>query len=134
MRRHIARRGLRIARIPDWVRALNNALAMLKPGGKLGIVDFYVSSQDQANGRAQHNALMRWFWVQWFALEQLHLSDGHLSALFTLTDRPQLHEGVSSLPNMPLLKAPFYVFTGVKPDDSRTTAMCELWKKSAHKK
>jgi S-adenosylmethionine-diacylgycerolhomoserine-N-methlytransferase len=26
--------------IPDWVRALSNALSVLKPGGKLGIVGF----------------------------------------------------------------------------------------------
>ena len=30
--------------IPDWQRAIENAIAMLKPGGKLGVVDFYVSA------------------------------------------------------------------------------------------
>ena len=31
--------------IPDWVRALEQAWALLKPGGTIGIVDFYVASQ-----------------------------------------------------------------------------------------
>lgn len=29
--------------IPDWFAAIDNAIAMLKPGGVIGIVDFYVS-------------------------------------------------------------------------------------------
>ena len=28
--------------IPDWFSAIENALAMLKPGGHIGVVDFYV--------------------------------------------------------------------------------------------
>ena len=29
--------------IPDWFRAVDNALSMLRPGGRLAVVDFYVS-------------------------------------------------------------------------------------------
>src|SRR6476661_9265808 len=29
--------------IPDWFAAIENALAMLKPGGVIGVVDFYVA-------------------------------------------------------------------------------------------
>jgi S-adenosylmethionine-diacylgycerolhomoserine-N-methlytransferase len=122
-----------LTRIADWVRALNNALAILRPGGRLGVVDFYVSGGEQASHRVQHGALTRWFWTQWFGLEQLHVSDKHLAALFAITEHARLHEGVCSLPNLPLLKAPYYVFTGVKPELPRSNAMCELWKKSANK-
>jgi SAM-dependent methyltransferase len=36
--------------IPNWEGALGNALAMLKPGGRLGVVDFYVSQPVPAPG------------------------------------------------------------------------------------
>ncbi|HTD89116.1 MAG TPA: methyltransferase domain-containing protein [Burkholderiales bacterium] len=117
--------------IPDWVRALNNALAMLKPGGKLGIVDFYVTSADQDCARAQHSAFTRWFWTQWFHHDQVHLSENHLSALCTLTDRVHLHEGQGALPYVPLLRAPYYVFVGTKPARPRSELITDLWKKSA---
>lgn len=117
--------------IPDWVRALNNALAMLKPGGKLGIVDFYVAGTDQQWARARHGALSRWFWTQWFRHDQVHLSEQHLSALCLLTNRMHLLEGHGLLPHVPLLKAPYYVYVGTKPVRPRAELITDLWKKSA---
>ncbi len=117
--------------IPDWVRALNNALGMLKPGGKLGIVDFYVAGADQEWARAQHSALTRWFWTHWFRHEQIHLSPRHISALCALTDDPRLHESAGAMPYLPLLRAPYYVFVGLKPVRSRPELITDLWKKSA---
>jgi S-adenosylmethionine-diacylgycerolhomoserine-N-methlytransferase len=117
--------------IPDWVRALNNALAMLKPGGKLGIVDFYVAGENQDWARARHGALSRWFWTQWFRHDQMHVTEEHLSALRTLTDCVHLHEGQGSLPYLPLLRAPYYVYVGIKPARPRSDLITDLWKKSA---
>lgn len=117
--------------IPDWVRALNNALALLKPGGKLGIVDFYVARPDQQWTRAQHNVLTQRFWTHWFRHDQVHLSPQHISALCTLTDRLHLHEGSGSLPYVPLLRAPYFVYVGVKPARLRRELITDLWKKSA---
>ena len=117
--------------IPDWVRALNNALAMLKPGGRLGVVDFYVADAEQTHARAQHGALKRWFWTHWFAHDHVRLSPRHISALCTLTDRLHLYEGAGALPYLPLLRAPHYVFVGMKPARSRSELVTDLWKKSA---
>jgi S-adenosylmethionine-diacylgycerolhomoserine-N-methlytransferase len=117
--------------IPDWVRALNNALALLKPGGKLGIVDFYVAAPDQDWTHAQHGALTRWFWTHWLGHEQIHLSPRHISALCTLTDQPHLQEDTVALPYMPLLRAPYFVFVGVKPARPRRELITDLWKMSA---
>lgn len=117
--------------IPDWVRALNNALAMLKPGGKLGIVDFYVSSSDEGWTRADHGAFTRWFWTRWFRHDQVYLSPQHLAAVGTLTDTLYLHEAWGSLPYVPLLKAPYYVFVGAKPTRPRSELVTNLWKQSA---
>jgi S-adenosylmethionine-diacylgycerolhomoserine-N-methlytransferase len=117
--------------IPDWVRALNNALAMLKPGGKLGVVDFYVAGENQDWASARHGAFTRWFWTQWFRHDQVCVTEEHLAALRTLTERAHLHEGQGSLPYVPLLKAPYYVFAGTKPARARSDLITDLWKKSA---
>jgi S-adenosylmethionine-diacylgycerolhomoserine-N-methlytransferase len=117
--------------IPDWVRALNNALGLLKPGGKLGIVDFYVAQADQDWTRAQHTALTRWFWTHWFRHDQVQLSARHIPALCTLTDTLHLREDAGPLPYVPLLRAPYYVFVGTKPARPRSELITDLWKKSA---
>jgi S-adenosylmethionine-diacylgycerolhomoserine-N-methlytransferase len=117
--------------IPDWVRALNNALGMLKPGGKLGIVDFYVAGAEQDLTRAQHSAFTRWFWTHWFRHDQVHLSPRHIPALCTLTDTLHLQEGTGPLPYVPLVQAPYFVFVGTKPARPRSELITDLWKKSA---
>ncbi|WP_197711004.1 hypothetical protein [Chromatium okenii] len=51
-----------------------NALALLKPGGKLGVVDFYVSEAQPAAGLvAPRAALTRWWWPRWFGHDGVHL-------------------------------------------------------------
>ncbi len=117
--------------IPDWVRALNNALALLKPGGKLGVVDFYVTGDEAGPHRVRQGALTRWFWTQWFAHDQVRLSADHLPALHTLTDKVHLYETRGALPYVPLLRAPHYVFVGIKPQRPRAQLIVDLWKKSA---
>src|SRR5690606_43869 len=53
--------------IPDWFAAIENAWAMLKPGGLIGVVDFYVSRKHPAEGLTRHGWLTRTFWPAWFA-------------------------------------------------------------------
>ena len=48
--------------IPDWFRAVDNAWAMLRPGGVIGVVDFYVSRRHPAPGRARHGWTPRTLW------------------------------------------------------------------------
>ncbi len=43
--------------IPDWYAAIDNALAMLWPGGTIGVTDFFVARKFPAEGRARHG----WF-------------------------------------------------------------------------
>ena len=37
--------------IPDWFAAIDNALAMLRPGGTIGVTDFFVARKYPAEGR-----------------------------------------------------------------------------------
>jgi S-adenosylmethionine-diacylgycerolhomoserine-N-methlytransferase len=104
-----------ITMIPDWYRAIGNAMAMLKPGGILGVVDFYVSSALPQPGTSRHGWFTRAFWPAWFRHDGVNLSSDHLHSLQTRLETLHLTENRAALPYVPLLKAPYYVFVGRKP-------------------
>lgn len=101
--------------VEDWRAVIANALEMLRPGGTLGVVDFYVSGAQPMANRVHHRAWERGFWRRWFAHDGVRLDPGHL---MTLTDAlPDFHlmERRGRVPYLPGLSAPYYVFTGRKP-------------------
>ena len=102
--------------IPDWRAAIANAIAMLKPGGVLGVVDFYVSagSQDAANG-VRHGALTRRFWPAWFAHDGVRLNAEHLPTLRRLLPSHAVVEARAPVPYLPHGRVPYYRFVGQKP-------------------
>jgi S-adenosylmethionine-diacylgycerolhomoserine-N-methlytransferase len=101
--------------IDDWRSALANAIAMLKPGGTLGVVDFYVSAARPRPGFVRHAAWQRWLWRRWFDHDGVRLSPLHLEALTdALPDHLRL-ERQGPLPYLPGLSVPYYVFVGRKP-------------------
>ena len=57
--------------IPDWFAALAQAWRLLKPGGWIGVVDFYVSRKHAATSLVQHGWLTRTFWPTWFAMDNV---------------------------------------------------------------
>jgi S-adenosylmethionine-diacylgycerolhomoserine-N-methlytransferase len=101
--------------IPDWHRALDNALAMLGPGGQLGVVDFYVSEPEPAPGLARHGPIARWFWPRWFGHDGVHPDPAHLTALRRRLPQHRLLEALAPVPYLPGLRAPYYVFVGTAP-------------------
>lgn len=106
-----------LSMIPDWRRAIDNAVAMLKPGGILGAVDFYVSDARPQPGRTHHGWLARELWARWFRHDGVMLSPAPLAWLQERTDTVHLDERSGRIPYMAGLKAPYYVFVGRKPDD-----------------
>ncbi len=102
--------------IPDWHAALANAVTMLKPGGVLGVVDFYVSPPHAAAGRARHGPLTRWFWPAWFRHDGVRLDAGHLPALRRLLPLHEVVEARTPVPYLPLARVPYYRFIGRKTD------------------
>jgi S-adenosylmethionine-diacylgycerolhomoserine-N-methlytransferase len=98
--------------IPDWEGALRNAVSMLKPGGALGVVDFYVSDPDPAPGLDRHGALTRWFWPRWFAHDGVRPNPAHLRTLRALLPDHALSEHRAPVPYLPGLRVPYYVFVG----------------------
>lgn len=100
--------------IPDWFRALEQAFHLLRPGGIIGIVDFYVSRKWPAEGLRRHSAFRRWFWPTWFGFDNVFPSPDHLPWLLSHFDTLRLEERLGSVPYMLWLKAPYYIFLGRK--------------------
>jgi S-adenosylmethionine-diacylgycerolhomoserine-N-methlytransferase len=107
--------------IPDWEGALRNALAMLRPGGRLGVVDFYVSGAAPEPGLVRHGALTRWFWPRWFGHDGVHPDPAHLATLRGLLPDHVLTEHRAPVPYLPGLRVPYYCFVGVATPDKATS-------------
>jgi len=103
-----------LSMMPDWRAVLVNAWAMLAPGGRLGVVDFYLPD----NGGRLSNR----FWRRWFAHDGVHLSERHLRTLQALCIKPLVEERRAPVPYLPGLRAPYYLFVGGKPKFACTEA------------
>jgi S-adenosylmethionine-diacylgycerolhomoserine-N-methlytransferase len=117
--------------IPDWVRRLNNALAMLRPGGKIGIVDYCIANGGHGRMVASPSAIRNWLSSRCLRHDRAFLSSSYLDALNLLTEPEYLHEDSVSLPYLPLLKVPYFVFVGIKPVRPRLELVADLWKRSS---
>ena len=100
--------------IPDWFRAINQAMKILKPGGTIGVVDFYVSRKHPEPDRRRHWSLTQWFWPTWFRHDNVFLSPDHLPYLSQHFDPASIHESSGGIPWVPLLRVPYYRFVGTK--------------------
>lgn len=100
--------------IPDWFAVVENAAAMLKPGGMIGVVDFYVSRKYPAEGATRHSWTTRTFWPAWFGVDNVFPSPDHLPFLRRRFEPLSLTESRAKIPYLPLVRAPYYTFIGRK--------------------
>jgi S-adenosylmethionine-diacylgycerolhomoserine-N-methlytransferase len=100
--------------IPDWFRAVDHARSILKPGGLIGVADFYVSRKWPPPGGAKHSRFRRSFWPLWFGWDNVFLSPDHLPYLQRHFQTVRLEERLGKMPYMLWLKAPYYIFVGRK--------------------
>ena len=101
--------------IPDWFAAIENALAMLKPGGLIGVVDFYVSRKYPSDGLRRHRWFTRSFWPGWFANDNVFPSAEHVPFLHRHFEPVYFEEHQSKVPYIPFIRVPYYTFVGRKP-------------------
>src|SRR5262249_27103886 len=84
--------------IPDWFQAIEHAHSLLKPGGMIGVADFYISRKWPAAGRKKHAAWQRFLWPTWFGYDNVFLSSEHLPYLHNRFEPVQVHEGLGKVP------------------------------------
>jgi len=100
--------------IPDWFAAIENALRMLRPGGRIAVVDFYVSRKYPAEGRRRHWWSTRHFWPVWFSSDNVFPSPDHVPYLHHHFEVEHFSEHLANVPYMPLTRVPYYLFVGRK--------------------
>ena len=100
--------------IPDWFLAIDNAVAMLQPGGVVGVVDFHVSRARPMPGGRRHSVFTRHFWPLWFAHDGVNVSSEHVPYLRSRLTTVHFEEGMTRVPWMPGFHVPYYVFVGRK--------------------
>ncbi len=106
--------------IPDWFAAIDNALAMLRPGGTIGVTDFYVARKYPAATPStgcpgsRHGWFTRTFWPVWFGSDNVFLSPDHVPYLQRKFHTLRLEEKRAKVPYLPLIKVPYYTFIGRK--------------------
>ncbi|MEM6468988.1 MAG: methyltransferase domain-containing protein [Planctomycetota bacterium] len=104
--------------IPDWFAAIERAKRALKPGGTIAVVDFYISRKWPQEHHRRHGWFRRNFWQAWFALDNVFLSGDHVAMLHRCFKVEFFEERFGKVPYLPLLRAPHYLFAGIKPDHS----------------
>jgi S-adenosylmethionine-diacylgycerolhomoserine-N-methlytransferase len=104
--------------MPDWHRAVDRAYALLKPGGTIGVTDFYVARKWPAPGMRRHSRFQRFFWPLWFSWDNVFLSPDHLPYLQSRFQTVRLEERLGKLPYMLGLKVPYYIFLGRKSNSN----------------
>lgn len=103
--------------MPQWQFVLANACDMLRPGGKLGIVDFHLPGDASRLANA--------FWRRWFAHDGVHLSGAHLPALRAHFVEIFCAERRAPLPYLPGVRVPFYLFVGRRAEAGTNASACE---------
>ncbi len=102
--------------IPDWFAAIDHAYDLLKPGGRIGVVDFYVSRKHPAENHVRHSWAKRSFWPIWFAADNVFPSPEHVPYLHRKFKPLLFEERLTRIPWFPnpFFKMPHYIFIGEK--------------------
>lgn len=103
-----------LSMIPDWWQAIDQAIALLRPGGRLGVVDFHVSRQHPRAGGRRHGAWTRTVWPAWFRRDGVHLREDLLPYLQDHLVETVCEERRGRLPLTPF-RVPHLVFVGRRP-------------------
>lgn len=101
-----------LSMMPDWRAVLGNALGQLKPGGILGIVDFYTLPAAPPAPLRSLSRASRWFWPRWFGHDGVWLRPEVLPTLLALGPSLTLVQSQAGLPYLPFVKAPWFLWIG----------------------
>ena len=100
--------------MPDWFKAIDRAWDNLKPGGRIGAVDFYISRKWPEPGMRRHTRFQRFWWPQSYAWDDVFISRDHLPYLKSKFEPLCVEEHLGRVPYMLGLRSPYYIFIGRK--------------------
>lgn len=103
--------------IPDWFAALENAMRILRPGGTIGIVDFFVSRKWTTENHTKHSWFVRSYWPVHFSTDNVFLSHDHVPYLERKFATERCDEGLLKIPYIPIIRVPYYIYIGKKPEN-----------------
>lgn len=101
--------------IPNWYSAIENAKKLLKKNGRIGVVDFTVHRNPNAQESAKE-VISKGFWQTWFSWDRVYLSSDHLPFLQANFAETISVQSKFSPPYIGLLpiSVPYYWFVGQK--------------------
>lgn len=100
--------------IPNWFAAIDQAHRLLRPGGSIGVVDFYVSRKYPAEGHRRHSWFTRSFWPVWMALDNVFPQDDQVPYLHYRFTPTHFSEHLARMRYLPFFRIPYYRFIGRK--------------------
>ncbi|QDU87634.1 Ubiquinone/menaquinone biosynthesis C-methyltransferase UbiE [Pirellulimonas nuda] len=100
--------------IPDWFGAVNEAYRVLKPGGTIGVADFFIARKYPHEGHKEHSFFTRSFWPVWFSMDNVYPSADHLPYLANKFQPKDVEQHYGKLPWIPVVRAPYYTYVGTK--------------------
>ncbi|GAX75478.1 hypothetical protein CEUSTIGMA_g2921.t1 [Chlamydomonas eustigma] len=100
-----------LSMIPPFHNAIDNAISMLAPDGFLGVTDFFVSSKYDLPMR-QMSWFRRFFWRSVFDVDTIDLGPERRAYLEHKLERVWEINSQGSIPYVPYLRAPYYVWIG----------------------
>jgi S-adenosylmethionine-diacylgycerolhomoserine-N-methlytransferase len=100
--------------IPDWFAAIEHAEELLKPGGTIGVVDFYVARKYPHEAHKRHSWLTRSFWPSWMSLDNVFPSPDHVPFLHRRFEPVLFREYRTRMRYFPIARVPYYNFVGRK--------------------
>jgi len=102
-----------LSMMKDWELAVHEAHRVLKTGGRIGVVDFFVSDEKLWDDFKIHSWWTRNFWPKWFAIDHVFIKKSQAEFLLQTFRTVKVFEGKHAIPYLSFLgKVPRYTFIG----------------------
>jgi S-adenosylmethionine-diacylgycerolhomoserine-N-methlytransferase len=104
-----------LSMIPDWRAALANAVRQVRPGGLIGVIDFYTLPSAAPAPLKPLSRASRFFWPRWFGYDGVMLRPDVVPTLLAMGTTLKLEQHGARLPYLPLVRAPWFCWIGRLP-------------------
>ena len=103
-----------LSMVQNWYSAIDAAHTALKPGGRIGIVDFFVARKHPDPPVPRQGWITRNFWPAWFGWDNVWPNADHIPYLASRFFIEWFNHGRTRVPGLPFLRPPYYQLIGVR--------------------